>query len=119
MIFLMYGKSDCPWCDKAKDLILRDPENTFDYIDVTGFKDATSKMMLRSTLKSFLPVDDLLTVPQIFILKKIILPQDHTISGMIPTNLMKGVKHMNYVEFYTYQHIGGYNELEKYMKGSR
>jgi glutaredoxin len=53
----IYGKSNCPWCDKAKSLLLSYGLE-FEYVDVGSNPDKLVE------LKALLP--DVKTVPQIF-----------------------------------------------------
>lgn len=54
--FVIIGQPNCPWCDKAKELI---EEEGFTYT----YFDASTSNQLRIFLKSL----DLLTVPQIYV----------------------------------------------------
>lgn len=54
-MFLIYGKPDCPWCDRAKDLLYKSGES-FDYIDVA--QDTAARNMIVDMGAK--------TVPQVF-----------------------------------------------------
>ena len=56
--FVIIGKENCPWCDKAKELI-EEEGFTFAYFNIGG----TEEDRLRIFLKSL----NLATVPQIFV----------------------------------------------------
>lgn len=61
MDFVVFGKSECPWCDKAKDLLTR-KGLTFDYRDVSdgsAFNEMTDWVF---EAEDFFPR----TVPQVF-----------------------------------------------------
>lgn len=55
MKFIVFSKPDCPWCTRAKELLLQH-DSSYVEIDVTN--DETSKIFLKES--------DLKSVPQIY-----------------------------------------------------
>jgi thioredoxin reductase (NADPH) len=55
--FLIYGREDCPWCDKAKDL-LQSRAFAFEYKNVRESEEIRDELMSQ--------VPEAKTVPQIF-----------------------------------------------------
>jgi len=47
-VFKMYVKSDCPYCDKAREIILRDLKSSLLLVDVTDQPDLR-EMVIRDT----------------------------------------------------------------------
>ena len=53
-VFKMYVKSDCPYCDKAREIILRDLKSSLLLIDVTNQPDLR-EMIINNTGQKTVP----------------------------------------------------------------
>ena len=120
MIFLMYSKDNCPWCEKAKDFLLspqRQTKNELFIINVSELND-DQVQKIRENLSDYIPLPDKLTVPQIFRINSLAIPTNHFKDQFPFTLFERQVGSLESVDhFWTISHIGGYTELEKYMEG--
>ena len=115
MIFVMYTKDNCPWCEKAKELIFsKSTTNTIDIINVSRIP-KTDLDYVKYSLK-YWSLKDKVTVPQIFVLETMYVPTQIAEGQTLPFSIFNSLE-MKYTDVSNLsimrmlKYIGGYEDL--------